>query len=296
MIADMATGTHNAATAAVRVLRSALCATPAAAARSAGVTPKRLRQATASLVPRGRCAQMAADLMNGHRQPLIAWDNTQQQQWMAVLKRRVCPPAAVRCVAAAAEPSDNRPAAAASVAGTAGWSARTDLEKLVASPPSSLVRVNAGAADRWLRVAAVKHTRSLPPAVFERLAHDPDSMVRHAVAASAGGPRRLLEMYASDEETQGGLVLNARCPPDLLARTDYCDNQVLRRSLAQNPASPPELLEELIGDEDEHIDIYVAHNPSCSPRVLQELMYHHDDAVAEAAANNLQTHHASQQR
>ena len=296
MIADMAAGTNNAATTAVRVLRSALSATPAAAARSAGVTPKRLRQATAGLVPRGRCAKMAADLVNGHRQPPIAWDNTQQQQWMAVLKRRVCPPAVVRCAAAVADRSDDRPAAAVFVAGTAGWSARTDLNNLVAPPPS-LVRVNAGATDHWVRVATVvEHARSLPPAVFERLAHDPDSIVRHAVAARAGGPRHLLEMYASDEETQGGLVLNALCPPDLLARTDYRDNQVLRRSLAQNPACPSELLEELIGDEDEHIDIYVASNPICSPRLLQELTYHHDDAVAEAAANNLQNRHASQQR
>ena len=282
----MTAAARSATMAGMRSLRSAPHATIDGVAGAAGVTPKHLRQATAGLKLRGRCAEMAADHLNRPYRPQGRHPRPMghKEQWLAAL-RRTCPPSAVRAAAPPKVLLDDHPVVLASRAGSSGWSARTDLA-LFEPAPSSLLRAKASAVDAGERAAVARRNSVLPLAVLKRLARDPEWAVRHAMATTIKGPRWLFEVFASDESTQEGLALNVSCPPDLLDSLARYGDEYLRRSIAQNTSCSPELFADLVEDEDWDIDVYVAQNPGCPPDLLRKLMHHDSGEVVEAAANN----------
>ena len=285
-VGAMTAATHRATMAGMRSLRSAPHATIDGVAGAVGVTPKHLQQATAGLRLRGRCAEMAADHLNRPYRPQGRHPRPMghKEQWLAVL-RRICPPSAVRAAAPPKVLLDDHPVVLASRVGTAGWSARTDLE-LFEPAPSSLLRAKASAVDVGERAAVARCNGVLPSAVCKRLADDPEWTVRMAMATTIKGPCWMFELFASDESTRGGLAQNVSCPPDLLDSLARCGDEYLRQSIAQNSSCSPELLADLVEDENWDIDIDVANNPSCPPDLLRKFMHHESGEVTEAAANN----------
>ena len=161
---------------ALRLARAAAGTTTETAAAVCGLTDQELRKHLRNLPARGRCAATVGALAAAQRTP--------QPPNSAAVGHRACPPPAVR----AARLTD--PEAVTAARGSASWTLghlphRGDsMDIYVFSLTPHLhrsVMVGLAVANDQFYRKGVAHNPNCPPAILDRLAHDPNESVRDAV-------------------------------------------------------------------------------------------------------------------
>ena len=168
-----------------------------------------------------------------------------------------------------------------------------------------------GDADFDVRCALVPCGVFRPTDIVERLAADPDEIVRAHVAQYDGCPPRILAGLAGDTPSvRRAVARNDACPPELLKEFTAVDDLELRFSVARHRSCPPSALTELAKRPEFRADVAAHHatpewafleimrgddweareavvrNPATPPSVLWLAVEDIEPAVRAAAAEN----------
>ncbi|WP_206797822.1 hypothetical protein [Amycolatopsis sp. MtRt-6] len=119
--------------------------------------------------------------------------------------------------------------------------------------------------DPWRGLAVLEHPDA-DPAWFERLARDPDPVIRSELSARFPLPEPIIDLLAADPEL-GVVTSVARCRPPT-ARLAADPRHAVRRALAANEQSPPDLLRRLAREAGNCRRSPVAWEPGAAPTDL----------------------------
>ena len=139
-----------------------------------------------------------------------------------------------------------------------------------------------------LRALAAAADPSMPAAMLERLAGDPDAGVRQSAAQNSSLPVAALERLAGDPDTgmRRRLAQNPSLPAAALGRLAGDPDEWVRRFATLNPSLPAAALERLAGDPDAGVRQGVVGNPSLPAAALERLVDDPDAWVRREAAGN----------
>ena len=221
------------------------------------------------LMPRGRCAQMFAELsaeqLGGALRGGALTQRTRPPSERQRLRSdpdpavRWAPPASV---AAAAMAGDGDSAVRALVAADSGC-------------PKRALRPLASDSDSAVRSSVAANT-SCPARLLDKLALDAHPAVRSTVAANPNSEARTLAALASDSDSavRSSVAANTSCPASTLAALAADDDFAVRTVVAGNTSCPPETLSRLAasktyGSHDIEVFDRLAGNPSATPETLR---------------------------
>jgi len=153
--------------------------------------------------------------------------------------------------------------------------------------PAELAWLAAGGT--YARKLAARHPGT-PPEQLERLAGDPDRVVRQFVGKNSAASIAALTRLAADAEADVRQMIarNPATPPALLERL-AADAKNVRWNVARHPRTPVEALERLAGDAERAVRQAVARNPATPPALLERLVADSHPAVRAMVARNPRT-------
>ena len=148
------------------------------------------------------------------------------------------------------------------------------------------------------RALAAAADPSMPAAVLERLAGDPEVVVRQQVAGNPSLPAAALEWLAGDPDdgVRGWAVRNKSMPAAALERLASDPDAGVRQQVAGNPSLPAAALERLAGDPDNWVRRWAVQNKSMPAAVLERLAGDLDAEMRRGAAKSPSTPAAALER
>jgi hypothetical protein len=127
--------------------------------------------------------------------------------------------------------------------------------------------------DPWRGLAVLEHPDA-DPGWFDRLAEDPDEVIRCELSARFPLPARIVERLVTGPDLDV-VTSAARCQSlseDLATRLAADARPEVRRAVAANEHTPPEVLLRLLPDPDPQVMNLLAGNPAMPPEVLRHLV------------------------
>ena len=229
----------------VRLARSAAAVDVDVVALRVSLQPAALQHTLSRLPARGRCDDLAAEMLASRPVERI-------------LRARACPPQLRR----------THPAEHTSW-GVPGWRSRHALD---AGVPAGLVRRCAGLRDAIVRAQIARNVACVPVLCdLFSVDHNPD--IRNDVAAQRATPPWILDRLAQDAENSVA-VLTAKNPSLGAATWEALavdPEPSIRAAAARNPSAGGATLAVLASDPDPDVAANIAKNPVCPPEILDEI-------------------------
>ncbi|MFG1645665.1 hypothetical protein ACGFMK_35745 [Amycolatopsis sp. NPDC049252] len=152
--------------------------------------------------------------------------------------------------------------------------ARGDAEVLYPLLERGLIApADVPSGDPWRGLAVLAHPDA-GPGWFDRLAADPDPVLRCELSARFPLPARIVERLLTDPDLDV-VTSAARCQSlseELAVRLASDARPVVRRAVAANEHTPPDVLLRLLPDPDPQVMHLLAGNPAMPPDVLRHLV------------------------